>query len=109
MIFVDDGTFSPDKSLTFFFENRKFMHGRIVRVVCLRATPMDTYNTRLYSENGDEMKLSGMTCGKVHRATHALIELLKSLRDDWGTGMTDEDIKKIAYSNNKVELEFHPS
>jgi len=109
MIFTDSGALSPDHSLTFFLENKKLMKGRINKVICNRGGPQERYNTRLYTDSGDEMQLSGMTCGKNHRSTKALIELIKILRDDWGKGMTDEQIKKVCYENNRVELGYTPS
>jgi hypothetical protein len=111
-----------EKSWKFYEDVRPWAHGKVVKLVVTRGTPDVIYNTKIYTIGGDEIWLSGFTCGKDHPAAIALVELIRKLdKEEWHfqnewkmtdgsrkQALTRDDIVRMVLTNNKLVMEWKP-
>ena len=122
MILSDGGEMISELSWKFYETSRPWARGKVMKLITIRGTPENVYNTKLYTSEGDEIWLSGFTCGKDHPSAIALVELIRkidkeewNLNKDWKMSdgkrqqtITRDDIVKMVLTNNKIIMEFKP-
>ena len=104
VIFRDNGKMEVNASLAFFQLTRIKLEGAIVRLEAQRGTPEVVYNTRFYSNENEEIWLSGLTCGKQHAGALGLCETIAML--GWDKYVSRKEILRIVLNNNSFRMEF---